>query len=493
MPDDRAFPLPEGQPQQAGIAFNLPAEACCLTARADAMSLLIDAESYFRALASVIDQARHSIWILGWDFSPNLILERRLTGGASSGPPLMRLLIDKARANPGMDIRILIWDAPLVMEEPRGVWNDPALHGDWPANLKVKLDGRVPLLGCHHEKLVAIDGNLVFLGGIDLAQGRWDRIDHPIRDPRRHDRETGSYGPRHDVQCCLKGPIARAISQHMDRRWLDAHGTTHAAAEAGAGSSPMGTLWPKGLSRHFQDVEIAFSRTSGRYRGRDAVLEIEAQHIALIEQAERLLYIENQYLTSRSIARALIAALRRRPELRVLVVGPRQPRGFIEKLTMRAGRRAFWDALCDAGMRERVRVTYPCLQHPDRRLQPIHVHSKFMVVDDRHLTIGSANISNRSMSLDSECMITLTARTGQERQGIAALRNRLLSEHSGLDLGVVESLLQTDPFAILTTAGSRPRLLAELPAASLRTSIGSKLLHWIMDPDRSPRRGQPLS
>lgn len=475
-------------------AFSLPREASCVTARADAFSLLIDADSYFRALASAIRQARHSIWILGWDFSPNLILERRLTGGASNGPPLMRLLIDKARANPGLDIRILIWDAPLVMEEPRGAWNDPALPGNWPPNLKVKLDGHVPLLGCHHEKLVAIDGNLVFLGGIDLAQGRWDRIDHPVSDPRRRDRETGGYGPRHDLQCCLTGPIARAITQHMASRWLNAYDAeSHAAVEATDGAAPPGALWPEGLARHFQEVDIAFSRTRGRYRGRDAVLEIEAQHIALIEQAERLIYIENQYLTSRSVARALIAALRRSPALRVLVIGPRQPRGFIEKLTMRAGRRAFWDALCRAGMRERVRVTYPCLQHADRHLQPIHVHSKLMVVDDRHLTIGSANISNRSMSLDSECMITLTARTGEQRQSIAALRNRLLSEHSGLELAVVESLLRTDPFAILNTAGSRPRLLAELPAASLRTSIGSKLLHRIMDPDRSPRRGQPLS
>ena len=231
----------------------------------------------------------------------------------------------------------------------------------------------------------------------------------------------------------------------------------------------------------------------GRHRGASGILEIEALHIALIERAERFLYIENQYLTSRSVARALIAAMKRNQALQVLVIGPRQPNGFIEKLTMRAGRRAFWNALDEAGLCDRIRLTYPCMMRPDRTLQSIHVHSKLMVVDDRYLSIGSANISNRSMSLDTESMVTLTGRNDAQRRVIATLRNRLLAEHAGLELPVVESLMEQDPFAILHSGGSRPRLLAQLPAASLRTSIGSKLLHRIMDPDKSPRRAAPLA
>lgn len=38
-------------------------------------------------------------------------------------------------------------------------------------------------LWSHHEKLVVIDQTLAFVGGIDLAFGRWDTNDHNLGDP----------------------------------------------------------------------------------------------------------------------------------------------------------------------------------------------------------------------------------------------------------------------------------------------------------------------
>src|SRR4051794_16695187 len=60
----------------------------------------------------------------------------------------------------------------------------------------------------------------------------------------------------------------------------------------------------------------------------------------------------------------------------------------------------------------------------------INVHSKLMIVDDERLVIGSANLNNRSMVLDTECNIALDARGDPRvRATIAAVRNRLLAEH----------------------------------------------------------------
>jgi phosphatidylserine/phosphatidylglycerophosphate/cardiolipin synthase-like enzyme len=61
----------------------------------------------------------------------------------------------------------------------------------------------------------------------------------------------------------------------------------------------------------------------------------------------------------------------------------------------------------------------------------IYVHAKLMIVDDRILRIGSANLNNRSLGLDSECDMVLDCALPANRAsvGIAALRTRLLAEH----------------------------------------------------------------
>jgi uncharacterized membrane protein YdjX (TVP38/TMEM64 family) len=64
----------------------------------------------------------------------------------------------------------------------------------------------------------------------------------------------------------------------------------------------------------------------------------------------------------------------------------------------------------------------------------IDVHSKLMIVDEDWVRIGSANLSNRSMALDTECDLVVEAR-GQARvaEAIRGLRERLLAEHLDTD------------------------------------------------------------
>jgi len=65
-----------------------------------------------------------------------------------------------------------------------------------------------------------------------------------------------------------------------------------------------------------------------------------------------------------------------------------------------------------------------------------------MIADDRLLVIGSANLNNRSMVLDSECCIVIDARDNPLRQAaIARIRNRLLAEHLDSSEADVEQAL----------------------------------------------------
>jgi uncharacterized membrane protein YdjX (TVP38/TMEM64 family) len=61
------------------------------------------------------------------------------------------------------------------------------------------------------------------------------------------------------------------------------------------------------------------------------------------------------------------------------------------------------------------------------------VHAKVMIIDDLLLRVGSSNLSNRSMGLDSECDLAIAAAPEDEglQQSIGNIRTRLLAEHLG--------------------------------------------------------------
>ena len=52
------------------------------------------------------------------------------------------------------------------------------------------------------------------------------------------------------------------------------------------------------------------------------------------------------------------------------------------------------------------------------------VHSKVMIIDDRFLRVGSANLNNRSMGADTECDLAFEATSEAHRKYIARLRRQ---------------------------------------------------------------------
>jgi phosphatidylserine/phosphatidylglycerophosphate/cardiolipin synthase-like enzyme len=66
--------------------------------------------------------------------------------------------------------------------------------------------------------------------------------------------------------------------------------------------------------------------------------------------------------------------------------------------------------------------------------EDIYVHAKIMIVDDRVIRVGSANLNNRSMGLDSECDVTIDTSLLANRSaaaGITGTMDDLLAEHLG--------------------------------------------------------------
>lgn len=58
----------------------------------------------------------------------------------------------------------------------------------------------VVFLWAHHEKMVAIDQTVAFVGGIDLAFGRWDDSQYRLTDPGLTEKANGvtKDGPNGD-------------------------------------------------------------------------------------------------------------------------------------------------------------------------------------------------------------------------------------------------------------------------------------------------------
>jgi hypothetical protein len=83
------------------------------------------------------------------------------------------------------------------------------------------------------------------------------------------------------------------------------------------------------------------------------------------------------------------------------------------------------------------------------------MHSKLMIVDERLAIMGSANLSNRSMGLDSECCLAIEAEDDDRiAEATTRLRNRLLSEHLGVSIDTLNDAL-TDKASLIETVESR--------------------------------------
>jgi uncharacterized membrane protein YdjX (TVP38/TMEM64 family) len=225
----------------------------------------------------------------------------------------------------------------------------------------------------------------------------------------------------------VDGPAAAALGELARDRWA------RAACEAlppPAAAPPEEDPWPEGVMPDLRHVRVGIARTQPAFHGASEAREVEALFHDMIGAAERSLYIENQFLTDATFARHLIRRLREKPALEVAIVAPRTHHTWLEHRTMLAGRIRFMQAVRDAGLEHRVRLLYP---HVRRRgaASEVMVHSKVMVVDDRLLRVGSANLCNRSMGTDTECDLVVEAVDDADRAAIARVRDRLIGEHCG--------------------------------------------------------------
>jgi len=412
------------------------------------VAVIIDAEAYFTHVQSAMLQARHSILLIGWDFDARIVLNRN-RGDRAVAYKLGRLLSHLIHRRPGLQVHVLRWDLGFLRLPFRG--STPFFLLNWLSSrrLHFRIDHHHPPDGCCHQKILVIDDAIAFCGGIDISNGRWDTRAHRDHEPGRVNPRGKLYGPWHDATVAVDGEVARSLGALARERWRLATGQRLLPPQP-----PETDLWPEDLAPQFHNVTVAIARTLPAFAGQPAVREVERLALAAIAAARSVIYIENQYFAAYRIAAALRARLAEADGPEIVIVMPRRAEGWLSEEVMGSARAILLQTMQDADRHGRLRVYTPVTEGG----RDIYVHAKVLVVDDRLLRIGSSNLNNRSMGLDTECDIAVEARTDGDdamRREILRVRNGLLAEH----LGVTEHAMQE---ALTAADGSLVAMLDRL-------------------------------
>ena len=453
----------------------------------------IDAAEYFGIIREAMDLARQRIFMIGWDFDTRLLLpsgRRWWEAGRRERFParLGSYVIWLVRRTPGLEVLLLKWNFAFVKYLFRGTMLFDLLRWFFRPRIDFKFDSAHPVGCSHHQKIVVIDDVLAACGGIDMTTDRWDTPEHLPQDPRRR-RPTGRlYGPWHDVTMVMEGEVAVALGDLGRARW-HASGARRIEPCAPQDASP----WPPDLSAEFENVEIGIARTRARYGNSAQICEIERLFVEQIQRARHFVYAETQYFASRAIAEAVCERLLEPDPPEFLIINPRSAEGWLEQVAMDTARVELVETLRHADHAGRFHIYNPLSSDG----HPIYVHAKLMIVDDEILRVGSANMNNRSMGLDSECDVFIDCArpaNAHAAPAIRSLRLRLLAEHCGLTIEAVEAGIARhgSMSAMIDSLSCKGKRLSRLPLKHLSEAERALGTSGVLDPERPGELFEPI-
>ncbi len=473
----RAAVLQAAGAEESPPAILQPGRNCWQMPNAARARVLIDAQVYFSALEKSLNRAKRSVMILGWDFDGDIRLCP--DGSPNCDRRLGEFLRQLVEREPQLEIRILVWSLAVVHGPSAPL---PALMGaPWQNHprIQLRLDRQHPIYAAHHQKIVCIDDAVAYVGGIDLTVRRWDSCAHSETDDRRRYLDNQPYGPVHDIQMVVDGDAAAAMADLARARW---HAATRETLPA---QFVEHDPWPDGVKPDFTDVPVAISRTMPALGDQVGVMESARLTRDALVAARRTVYIEAQYLSSFVIGRVIVQRLQDPDGPEIVVVMTHKARGWFEKLIMGFNRDRLVRRLKKADRYDRLRIYYPVVPGA-RKACDVHVHAKLLIVDDRLVRVGSSNLNNRSIGLDTECELSVEAVTGKDQARIRRLRHVLLAEHLGTTTEAVaeaESEEGSTRGAIRRLTGG-PRSLLPLEALSSRGAMRQVFWTRLLDPAR---------
>uniref|UniRef100_A0A8C4MHD5 Phospholipase n=1 Tax=Equus asinus asinus TaxID=83772 RepID=A0A8C4MHD5_EQUAS len=319
----------------------------------------VNGAGYFAAVADAILRAREEIFITDWWLSPEMYLKRP----AHSDDWRLDIMLKK-KAEEGVRVSVLLFKEVELALGINSGYSKRVLMLLHP-NVKVMRHPDQVTLWAHHEKLLVVDQVVAFLGGLDLAYGRWDDLHYRLTDlgdssgsaapqvipqglpgsPKLNssdtpdlshnqlfwlgkdysnlitkdwvqldrpfedfiDRETTPRMPWRDVGVVIHGPPARDLARHFIQRW------NFTKAKYKTPMYPY--LLPKSTSTAnqlpfmlpgMQCATVQVLRSVDRWSAGTLENSILNAYLHTIRESQHFLYIENQFFISCSDGRTVL-------------------------------------------------------------------------------------------------------------------------------------------------------------------------------------------
>ena len=211
-----------------------------------------------------------------------------------------------------------------------------------------------------HRKLLVVDGQIGFTGGVGIAD-QWQGD----ADAKEHWR---------DSHFRIEGPAVAQMQAAFTDNWIKTRG------EVLCGSTYFPELRPVGGS-------LAQVFKSSRGEGSESV---RLMYLLSITAAIRHIRLQSAYFVPDELAiAAFVTARQRGVKVELIVPGP-----HMDAKVVQSASRALWGALLDAG----VEI---------HEFQPTMYHCKVLIVDDVWVSVGSTNFDDRSFRLNDETNLNI--------------------------------------------------------------------------------------
>jgi phosphatidylserine/phosphatidylglycerophosphate/cardiolipin synthase-like enzyme len=404
-----------------------------------AVEWLIDNEETYLRLHESIESAEKYVWIA----QLALDADCRVAHAASDNNDTLLEALLRADAERNVDVRLVL-NTSMLLDTRKPLLKFLRKSGKR-SGIDIRGTNAFPQL--MHAKVVIVDGKEGFLLGSPLVNDYWDASTHEPVDPARPTRELAGR-PLHDVSVAITGPAVADLEKAFAEIWN--------CSNVGLGTHDRLPIRSRAKSRS-DTVSVAATKP---LRPPDAAVQTTTDNldelVQAIRAAEKLIYIEHQYLSSRDVANELADALKRNDSLEIVIVINQNP-------DITAYQRWQNERLLETGLLHHPRVgTFSlwCAADLDGvpTINQIFVHSKVVLIDDSWALVGSANLDG--ISLDSygkdftgrfarrifrdlrnfEVGVVIRSDASDEKPGtVRNLRNRLWSEHLGhSDIGELE-------------------------------------------------------
>ena len=319
------------------------------------------------------------------------------------------------------------------------VRTNPALAGlDFvPAAGTIEAAAAVTVEGASwHQKVWSIDSRVAYVGGMNIKSTDWDTDAHDPFDARRmkfmstkeerlavlERRALADTGPRKDYGIRVAGPGARDVDEILKGRWDLGRAAGDLWAEY---TTPWDLLEP--APSPAGGVLLQVQSTQPEPMGERSILESMDK---AIRGATDLIYIEDQYFRMPVLLDAFQEALDASPSLRIVVV--------TKPVSLMDGAKK-WTVIMDDALREMAGDRYLLLtmeayaaghlldpETATPHFQPMDIHSKMLIVDQRYLSVGSCNKNNRGLLIEGEMNVAVL-----DEAFVRDARQRILANATG--------------------------------------------------------------